>query len=231
MILLVSAWRWRRRQPIASVWIALGALALIGVGAHEAVSDPWTLLAVPLTAAAFLGCLRSAVRGPRDKFFENMRWAQRGGRTREKPRSLAVTRLWFLFGAVIVGFGGGLAVAAAIPPGPTVDVQVVRLAYGGDPLLGTRPNLFGLGVRQARCSGGATAYTLTVLGATYERSCAATSGTSTSAVIVARSAGQSYTLTIRAMQKRAGRNPRLGSAHKVTVQIPPADSKDWHALT
>jgi hypothetical protein len=169
------------------------------------------------------------VRGPRDQFFERMRWAQRGGRTRSKPRSLTVTRVWLLFGALVIGFAGGLAVAAALPPGPTVDVGVVPVAYGGDPVVGMQPSLFGLGVRHARCSGGASAYKLEVGGATYKRSCAGTSGTRTSVVTVGLIAGHSYVVTIQAIQKRPDGSVRLGSAHEVTVQIPSADPKNWDA--
>jgi hypothetical protein len=155
LVLLVVAWRGRRRAPAACFWISLVALALIGVGAHEAVRGPWTLLAVPGAVLACLACLRSALKGPRDPFFERMRWARSGTRG-SKPRSLTVTRMWLVFLAVILGCGAGFAVAAALAPGPTVDVQVVPVAYGLD----TQAELFRLGVRNAHCSGGATRYTL-----------------------------------------------------------------------
>lgn len=127
--------------------------------------------------------------------------------------------------AVLLGFGAGLAVAAALPPGPTVDVEVVPLAYGGDPAAGISPNLFGLGVRRVDCSDGATAYTLAVKGVTYRQSCANSSGT----VTVGLSPGQSYTVTITPVQTRAGRSARLGSARTLTVHIPDADAKNWQA--
>lgn len=62
LMLLVTAWRSRRHQPVASISIGLVGLALIGVGAHEAVAGPWTLLAVPVTAVGCLACPRAAVR-------------------------------------------------------------------------------------------------------------------------------------------------------------------------
>ncbi len=227
-VLIVIAWRSRRRQPLACAWITLVALALIGVGAHEAVSGPWTLLAVPGTLLGCVACLRSAVRGPRDRFFERMRWA-RGGGMRSKPRSPARTRAWLVFGAVLLGFGVGLAVAAALPPGPTVHVDVVPVASGGDPQLGTEPNLFGLAVKQAHCSGGATTYTLSLGGASFAESCASTSGTRLRPVTLGLSSGHGYTVTIRAVQKRPGRSTRVGTAHKLAVTIPAANSKDWQS--
>lgn len=228
LILLVIAWRCRRRQPVASFWIGLVGLALIGVGAHEAVAGPWTLLAVPGTVVGCLACLRSAVRGQRDPFFARMRWARRFG-VRSKPRSLAVTRLWLVFAAAMLGAGVGFAVAAALPPGPTVDVQVVPLAYGGDPVAGIAPDLFGLGVTHAHCSGGATAYMLAVQGATYDLSCANTSGARPRTVMVGLSPGHSYTVRITPVRPRAGRSARLGTARRLTVQVPDANSKNWQA--
>jgi hypothetical protein len=128
LVLLVVAWRGRARQPGACFWISLVALALIGIGAHEAVRGPWTLLAVPGAGLACLACLRSAFKGPRDPFFERMRWAGSARRrTRSKRRSVAVTRMWLAFFAVLLSLGAGLAVAAALPPGPTVDIQVVPI--------------------------------------------------------------------------------------------------------
>jgi hypothetical protein len=76
LALLLIAWRGRRRQPASGFWISLVALALIGIGAHEAVRGPWTLLAVPGAVLACLACLRWALKGPRDPFFERMRWSR-----------------------------------------------------------------------------------------------------------------------------------------------------------
>jgi len=103
---------------------------------------------------------------------------------------------------------------------------MVPLAYGGDPALGVPPDLFGLGVRQAHCSGGATTYTLAVHGATYNLTCAGSSGTRPRTVTVGLSPGHSYAVTIRPIQARAGRGPRLGTERKLTAQIPDADSKN-----
>lgn len=225
LVLLVLAWRGRRRQPALCFWISLVALALIGIGAHEAGRGPWTLLAVPGAGLACLACLRSAFKGPRDPFFELMRWAgSASGRTGSKPRSVAVTRMWLAFFAVLLSLGAGLAVAAALPPGPTVDVQVVAVAYG-DGLPDSRAELFGLGVRSARCWGGATAYRLAVRGIRLELSCAKTSGTRTRTVIVGLSPGHSYMVTIRAVQDRGGRRARAGTTRRLTVHVPGANSK------
>lgn len=225
LVLLVLAWRGRRRQPAPCFWISLVALALIGIGAHEAVRGPWTLLAVPGAGLACLACLRSAFKGPRDPFFELMRWAgSASGRTGSKPRSVAVTRMWLAFFAVLLSLGAGLAIAAALPPGPTVDVRVVAVAYG-DGLPDSRAELFGLGVRSARCSGGATAYRLAVRGIRLELSCAKTSGTRTRTVIVGLSPGHSYMVTIRAVQDRGGRRARAGTTRRLTVHVPGANSK------
>lgn len=127
------------------------------------------------------------------------------------------------------GFGAGFAVAGALPPGPTVDVQVEPLAYGGDPAAGTPPELFGLGVGQAHCSGGATAYTLGVNGGTYRLPCANGSGTRPRTVTLGLSPGQRYTVTIKALKARADRTARAGSTRTLTVEIPAAKSKDWKA--
>lgn len=224
LVLLVVAWRGRRRAPAACFWISLVALALIGIGAHEAVRGPWTLLAVPGAVLACLACLRSALNGPRDPFFERMRWARSGPRG-SKPRSLTVTRMWLVLLAVMLGFGAGFAVAAALPPGPTVDVQVFPVAYGLD----TPAELFGLGVRNAHCSGGATGYTLAEGGFRVELSCAKTSGSRSRTVIVGLSPGHSYTVKIRAVQERVGRSARAGTTRRLTVHVPAANSKSWQA--
>jgi hypothetical protein len=226
LVLLVVAWRGRRRAPAAGLWISLVALALIGIGAHEAVSGPWTLLAVPGAVLACLACVRSALRGPRDPFFERMRWGRSASSLRaSKPRSLAVTRLWLAFLALMLACGAGFAVAGAIPPGPTVDVQVVPVAYG----LHTQAESFGIAVRNAHCSSGATAYTVDVDGSRFELSCTETSGREPRTVMVGLSAGHSYTVTIRAVQTRAGRSARAGNSRKLTVRVPGADSKGWQA--
>jgi hypothetical protein len=228
LVLLVIAWRSRRRQPVASIWIGLVGLALIGVGAHEAVAGPWTLLAVPGTALGCLACLRSVARGSRDPLFERVRWARRFG-VRSKPRSLAVTRAWLVFAALMLAFGVGFGVAGALPAGPTVDVEVVPVAYGGDPAAGVPPGVFGLGVRQAHCSGGATAYTLAVHGASYKLSCATSTGRRPRIVTIGLSPGQSYPVTITPIRPRAGRSPRLGTERKLTARIPDPNSKNWEA--
>jgi hypothetical protein len=113
ILLLVVGWSARRRRPDqTSMWFSLAALALIGVGAHEATAGPWTLLAIPVAVIATFALLRAAVVGPSSTFFVSMRRQRR----RDRPRSLAATRAWLVFGAVLTGFGGGLAVAAALPP-------------------------------------------------------------------------------------------------------------------
>src|SRR5262249_5454916 len=147
----------------------------------------------------------------------------RSGIRGSKPRSLVVTRMWLVFLALMLAFGAGFAVAGALPPGPTADVQVVPVAYGLDTQAGT----FGLGVRNAHCSGGANAYTLAVNGVRSELSCAKTSGSQTHTVLVGLSPGQSYTVTIRAVQTRTGRSARARTTRKLTVQVPAADSKSW----
>ena len=174
VILSVIAWRSRRRAPVATIWLGLVALAMIGVGAHEAASGPWTLLAVPGTVAGCLACLRSAVRGPGDPWFDRMRWARRAGVRRTPPEPEDDPRVaGLLRGAARVGHGAGRGRGAA-SPGPSVDVQVVPVAYAADPALRTDPTVFGVAVRQAHCAGGATAYTVDVRGQSFTLSCAST---------------------------------------------------------
>ena len=162
----------------------------------------------------------------RDPLFERMRWGRSGSSMRRsKPRSVAATRMWLAFLALMLVFGAGFAVAGALPPGPTVDVQVVPVAYGLD----TRAGLFGLGVRNAHCSGGANAYTVAVGGFRTELSCAKTSGSRTRTVVVGLTPRHSYAVTIRAVQTRAGRSARAGTTRKLTVDVPDANSKGWQA--
>ena len=227
LVLLVLAWRGRRRQPARCFWISLVALALIGIGAHEAVRGPWTLLAVPGAGLACLACLRSAFKGPRDPFFELMRWAgSASGRTGSKPRSVAVTRMWLAFFAVLLSLGAGLAVAAALPPGPTVDVQVVAVA-SGDGLPDRRAELFGRGVRSARCSGGATAYRLAVRGIPLELSCAKTSGTRTGSVTVGLESRSQLHGDDQSRSGPGAERARAGTTRRLTVHVPGANSKSW----
>jgi hypothetical protein len=228
LMLLVIAWRSRRREPLAAFWISLVALALIGVGAHEAVRGPWTLLALPATVLGCLAFLRSMVRGPRDPLFERARWASRFG-VRSTPRGPVSTRMWLAFAAVLAGFGGGLAVAGALPPGPTVDVQVLPVAFGGDSVIGAPPDLFGVAVRQAHCTNGATGFTLAVRGETFDVSCASSAGTRAHTVMVGLGAGHSYTVTIKGLQKRAGQSTRMGNTRRLILQVPDANSTSWRA--
>jgi hypothetical protein len=135
-----------------------------------------------------------------------------------------------VFGAVLTGFGGGLAVAAALPPGPTVDVDLRAVAYGGDPSAGVPPRVFGLAVKDAHCSHGATAYTVAVEGRSFSEGCKATAGGAVHTVTLALAAGHSYSVTIRAVEVRSGRKPRMGHRQTHTVSIPRADSKAWQPI-
>jgi hypothetical protein len=228
LILLVIAFRSRRREPIAAFWIGLVALALIGVGAHEAAHGPWTLLALPGTVLACLASLRAVVRGPRDPLFERARWASRFG-VRSTPRGPVSTRMWLAFIALLLGVGAGLAVSGALPPRPTVDVQVVPVAFGGGTTFGAPPDLFGVAVRQAHCTNGATGFTIAVRGETFDLSCASSAGSQLHTVTLGLSAGHSYGVTIEAVQERAGRTPRTGTTRRLTLKIPDANSASWQA--
>ena len=105
MLLLLIGWSATRRGPDRStLWFGLAALALIGIGAHEAASGPWTLLALPGAIIATFALLRVAVVGPDSAFFVHMQRQRR----RDRPRSAAATRAWLVFGAVLTGFAGGL---------------------------------------------------------------------------------------------------------------------------
>lgn len=134
LLLLIGVSARRRRPDQTSMWFGLAALALIGVGLHEARSGPWTLLALPGAVIATLALLRTAIVGPPSTFFANVQRQRR----RDHPRSPRVTRVWLVVGAVTTGFGGGLAVAAALPPGPAVGVDLRPVAYGADPRRRTR---------------------------------------------------------------------------------------------
>jgi hypothetical protein len=224
LLLLLIGWSARRRRPDQStLWFGLVALALIGIGAHEAASGPWTLLAVPGAVIATLALLRAAVVGPGSKFFVSMQRQRR----HDRPRSVAATRAWLVFGAVLTGFAGGFAVAAALPPGPTVNVDVRAVAYGGDPSAGVLPSAFGVAVKDAHCSHAATAYIVAIAGRSFTVRCNATAGGAVHTVTLGLSAGRSYSVTIRPIETRAGRGPRMGTRQTRTVSIPSADSKAW----
>jgi hypothetical protein len=227
ILLLLVASRARSRRPdLTSMWLCLAGLALIGVGVHEATAGPWTLLAVPLAVVATLALLRAAIVGPRSAFFVNMQRQRR----RDRPRSVGVTRAWLVFGAVLTGFGAGFAVAGALPPGPTVNVDLRAVAYGGDRSAGVLPNAFGLAVKDAHCSAGATAYTVAVDRRSFSVRCSATAGGGVHTVTLGLSAGRSYLVTIRAVEIRSGHKPRMGTPQKRTISIPSADSKVWQPI-
>jgi hypothetical protein len=224
ILLVLIGWSARRRGPDrVSLWLGLAALALIGVGAHEATAGPWTLLAVPGAVLATFALLRAATVGPGSALFVTMQRRSRSG----TPRSGGATRAWLVFGAVLTGVGGGLAVAAALPAGPTVAVDVRAVAYGGDSSAGVAPDAFGLAVKDAHCSHGATAYTVTIGGRSFSVRCSATAGGAVRTLTLGLSAGRSYPVTIRAVQIRSGHKPRMGRTQKRTVSIPSADSKVW----
>lgn len=227
ILLLLIGW-WARRRPPDRIfmWFGLAALALIGVGAHEAAAGPWSLLAVPCAVIATLALLRAAVVGPQSRFFVNMQRQRR----RDRPRSVRRTRVWLVVCAVFTAFGGGLAVAAALPPGPTVRVDLSAVAYGGDPSAGVPPRVFGMAVENAHCSHGATAYTVTIGGRSFSVPCSATAGGAVHTVTLGLSAGHSYSVTIRAVETRTGRRPRTGGPRKHTLSIPNADSEDWQPI-
>jgi hypothetical protein len=226
ILLVLIAWSARRRRPDeTSLWFGLAALALIGVGLHEATPGPWTLLGVPGACIATFALLRAAVVGPGSTFFVKMQRQRRRGR----PRTPGTTRAWLVFGAVLTGFGGGLAVAAALPPGPTVDVDVRAVAYGGDQSAGVLPNVFGLAVKDAHCSHGATSYTVAIGSRSFSVRCSATAGGAVHTVTLGLSAGHSYSVTIRALE--SGRKPRTGRPHTRLVSIPSADSKVWQPIS
>ena len=227
LLLLLIAWSARRRGPDQSTWwIGLVALALIGIGAHEAASGPWTLLAVPGAVIATLALLRAAIVGPGSTFFSSIQRQRR----RDRPRSVAATRAWLVFGAVLTGFAGGFAVAAALPPGPSVNVDVRAVAYGGDPSAGVLPSAFGVAVKDTHCSHAATAYIVAIAGRSFTVRCAATAGGAVHTVTLGLSPGHSYAVTIRPIETRVGRRPRLGKARHGTVSIPGADSKAWQTF-
>jgi hypothetical protein len=83
----------------------------------------------------------------------------------------------------------------------------------------------GVAVRDAQCSHGATAYIVAIAGRLFTVRCSATVGGAVHTVTLGLSAGHSYPVTIRAIETRTGRGPRLGKAQKGTVSIPSADSK------
>jgi hypothetical protein len=227
MLLLLIGWSATRRgRDQSTFWFGLAALALIGIGAHEAASGPWTLLALPGAIIATFALLRAAVVGPDSAFFVHMQRQRR----RDRPRSAAATRAWLVFGAVLTGFAGGLAVAAAVPPGPSVGVDLRAVAYGGDPSAGVLPSAFGVAVKGAHCSHGATAYTVAVAGRAFSVRCGATAGGAVHTVTLGLSAGRSYSVTIRAVETRTGRGPRMGRSQRFTVSIPSADSKAWQTF-
>jgi hypothetical protein len=131
---------------------------------------------------------------------------------------------------VFTAFGGGLAVAAALPPGPTVNVDLSAVAYGGDPSAGVAPNLFGVAVKHAHCSHGATAYTVAIGGRSFSVLCSTTAGGAVHTLTLDLSAGHSYAVTIRAVETRTGHKPRTGTLEERTLSIPRADSKDWQPI-
>ena len=223
LLLLIGSSARRRRPDQTSMWFGLAALALIGVGLHEATSGPWTLLALPGAVIATLALLRAAIVGPPSTFFANVQRQRR----RNQPRSPRVTRAWLVFGAVLTGFGGGLAVAAALPPGPSVGVDLRAVAYGGDPSAGVLPSAFGVAVKDAHCSHGATAYTVAIAGRSFSVRCGATAGGAVHTVTLGLRAGRSYAVTIRAVEIRTGRKAQMGHRQTHTVAIPSADSKAW----
>jgi hypothetical protein len=227
MLLLLIGWAARRRGPDRStLWFGLASVALIGIGAHEAASGPWTLLALPGAIIATFALLRAAVVGPDSAFFVHMQRQRR----RDRPRSAAATRAWLVFGAVLTGFAGGLAVAAAVPPGPSVGVDLRAVAYGGDPSAGVLPSAFGVAVKDAHCSHGATAYTVAIAGWAFSVRCSATAGGAVHTVTLGLSAGRSYSVTIRPIEIRTGLGPRMGRSQRSTVSIPSADSKAWQTF-
>ncbi|HYZ60943.1 MAG TPA: hypothetical protein VE650_00700 [Acetobacteraceae bacterium] len=226
LLLLIAWWARRRRPDQTSMWLGLAALALIGVGAHEATDGPWTLLAVPGAVLATLFLLRTAIVGARGDFFQRMQRQRRA----DRPRSARMTRVWICFGAVLTATGAGLAVAAALPPGPSVDVDVSAVAYGGDESAGQAPTVFGVAVKNAHCSHGANAYTVAIGGRSYSERCSATAGGAVHTVTLGLRAGKSYALTITPVQTRSGRKPRRGSPQKHMFSIPSADSKVWRPI-
>ena len=187
MLLLLIGWSATRRGPDRStLWFGLAALALIGIGAHEAASGPWTLLALPGAIIATFALLRAAVVGPDSAFFVYIQRQRR----RDRPRSAAATRAWLVFGAVLTGFAGCLAV-----------------------------------VRTAR-----RAYSVAIAGRAFSVRCGATAGGAVHPVTLGLSAGRSYSVTIRPIEIRTGRGPRMGRSQRFTVSIPSADSKAWQTF-
>lgn len=228
ILLFAMFWWWRRRRgPVqGALWLGLVGLAFIGVGAHEAGAGPWTLLALPGAVIATVALLRAAVVGPRSGFFSSMQHQRRP----DRPRSVGATRALLVFCAVLTGFGGGFAVAAALPPGPGVDVDLRAVAYGGDPSAGVPPTVFGAAVKGARCSHGTTQYTVAIGTRSFTVRCSATAGGAVHTLTLGLRAGHRYPVTIRAVEPRAGRAPRTGSAQKGSLSIPSADSKAWQPL-
>jgi hypothetical protein len=219
-------WRGRRTSEHSPLWLGLVGLALIGVGAHEAAAGPWTLLALPGAVIATIAVLRAAIAGPRSAFFLKMQRQRR----RDRPRSVGATRALLVFCAVLTGFGGGLAVAAALPPGPSVTVDLRAVAYGGDPSAGVPPTVFGAAVKNARCSHGATEYTVAIGRRSFTVRCSATAGGAVHTLTLGLSAGHSYPVTIRALEPRVGRAPRMGNRQHGSLSIPSADSKAWQPI-
>ena len=74
------------RPDRSTLWFGLAALALIGIGAHEAASGPWTLLALPGAIIATFALLRAAVVGPDSAFFVHMQRQRRRDRPRVRCR-------------------------------------------------------------------------------------------------------------------------------------------------
>ncbi len=83
VVLLAFAWAVGREHRLrAAVWMGLVALALIGVGAREALAGPWTVLAIPACAAGALAGGRACVRGSRDPWTA---WFARSLQNRSRP--------------------------------------------------------------------------------------------------------------------------------------------------
>jgi hypothetical protein len=108
------------------------------------------------------------------------------------------------------------------------DVRAV--AHGGDPSAGVLPSAFGVAVKDAHCSHAATGYTVAIGGRSFTLRCSATAGGAVQTVTLGLSAGHTYPVTIRPIEVRPGRGPRMGKAQRRTISIPSADSKVWQPL-
>jgi len=113
MLLGVALMTQRQHQRRAAFWLVLVGLAMIGLGAHEALPGPWTALAIPGCVIGALACARACIRGERDPWTAALaRSVQAQRRRRPVKRPVRHARLSLAVITVVCGFGALLAVTA-----------------------------------------------------------------------------------------------------------------------